>query len=272
MTEEDIIVKYYYRKLKFNMKIEKEISKITLNGKDITAELENNKYAKLEVEYKEIENTKIEVSYKIKVTNTEKVAGTAVVEEMIPEGFELVKEESDENWVSSSSFKDGENSIGDGANDRTYMLKTKELQPGETAEYKVTLRWKAENNNRGEKVNTAKIVNAENEPNYEETTLEDNEDKAIVEIRVKKTIQDVIDNIKDGKTDEAIKDAVDDVKVIVKDVITSVKTGDPITISVITILIAGMAITITMRRKSINVRNKSAKVKSKQVRKGKHEK
>ena len=222
MTEQEIIVKYYYKKALFNMKIEKEIEKVIVNGQQ-TNNFENNKLVKVAVEYKEIADTTIEISYKIKVTNTEKVAGTAIIEEYIPEGFEFVKDKSDENWKEENG---------------KFVLQTEEIKPKQTKEYTVTLKWNPSEENKGQKENIAKIANTANKPNYEETTKQDNEDKAIVEIELQKTIQDIIDDVKDGKTED-----------VVKDIITNVKTGDKIIMYVMTIIIAGSVI-IVMKMKN----------------------
>ena len=168
LVEKDTIVKYYYKKLPFNMKVEKEISKITLDGKPV--EVKDNNKAQVELEGENVNERKLEISYIIKVTNTEKVEGKAIVEEHIPDGFSFVKEKSSKNW-------EEENGI--------YVIKTKELKPGESIEYEVTLEWNASKENSGNKVNIAKIPDTENVPRYEETTLEDNEDNATLEIKVK---------------------------------------------------------------------------------------
>ena len=79
MAEENTIVKYYYRKLPFNFKIEKEVESVTLNGDSGSkqVDLSNKKQAKVEIKYKDISSTNLEVTYKIMVTNTEKISGTA---------------------------------------------------------------------------------------------------------------------------------------------------------------------------------------------------
>ena len=234
MTEEELIVKYYYKKMPFNMKVEKELEKVQVNGSEESVELINNKLAKLEINYKDINSTNIEIAYKIKVTNTEKIAGTALIEERIPEGFEFIMELSSEGWT----LKDG-----------SYILQTEEINPGETKEYKVTLRWKPEEENKGQKQNTAKITQTTNTPNYEETTLEDNEDSAIVEIKLNKTIQDIINNAMDDIKDGNINDAITGVVSDVKDVVTNVKTGDAIIISVVTLIVAGVVVVIIIIKK-----------------------
>ena len=214
MTEEEITVKYYYKKLLFNMKVDKEIDKIVLNGQNV--EVTDKNKAKLEIKYKDLNETKLEISYKIKVTNTEKIEGVAIIEEMIPQGFEFV-EEALANWKE----KDGK-----------YTLTTEVINPGETREYKITLRWVPEETNKGKKINTAKITNTINIPNYEETTLEDNEDIAIIEIKLEKTIGDIINDIKE-------------------EVINMPKTGQNRIIYIASVLIAGTCIGVIVWRKKI---------------------
>lgn len=260
MTEEEIIVKYYYKRIPFNFKVEKEIDKIILNGEEV--EVTDKNKAKVEIKYKDINETKLEVSYKIKVTNTEKIEGIAILEEILPEGFEFVIEESNagfeleteelqkkyeldsknsEDEESSDSSKKSQNSKetklaekSDEAEVIKYILKTEILKPGETKEYKVTLRWKPDSANKGEKANIAKIAKTENTPEYEETTLEDNEDDAIIEIKLEKTLEDVINDIKDGKLDE---------------VIDMPKTGQSRIIYIASALIAGTCVGIIVYRK-----------------------
>ncbi len=181
MKEEETTVTYYYKKLLFNMKVEKEIEKVTLNGQNM--EITDKNKQKIEIKYKDLKETKLEITYKIKVTNTEEVEGVAVIEEIIPEGFEFVENEK-------TIWKE---------KDRKYTLTTEVINPGETKEYQITLKWNPEETNKGQKVNTAKIANTVNIPEYEETTKEDNEDTAIIEIKLNKTIEDVINMPKTGQ-------------------------------------------------------------------------
>ena len=198
MTKEDIVVKYYYRKLKFNMKVEKEIDGIILNG--VQQEIENTDKAKIEIDYNDINKTQLEIRYRIKVTNTEKVDGIAIIEEQLPEGFEFVKEKSSPEWEE----KDGK-----------YILKTSVIKSGDTNEYLILLRWNVSSNNVGEKVNNVNIIETANVPNYNETTTQDNQDFAIVEIRVNKTVTDRI-----------------------KEITKELKTGDSILLSVVSLMLA----------------------------------
>ena len=222
MTEKETEVKYYYKKLLFNMKVEKEIEKIILNGQNV--EVTDKNKQKLEIKYKDLNETKLKITYKIKVTNTEKVEGIAIIEEILPEGFEFMRKE-DETWKE----KDGK-----------YTLTTEVINPGETKEYEITLKWNPEEANKGQKVNTAKIANTVNIPEYKETTLEDNEDTAIIEIKLNKTIEDVINDIKD-------------------DVVNMPKTGQARIVYIVAVTIAGTCIGIIVWRKRKIIRNKHSK-------------
>ena len=62
--------------------------------------------------------------------------------------------------------------------DNKATLKTEEINPGETKEYKVRLTWRANSANIGQKTNTAEIVSTENEAGFEETIKVDNVDTA----------------------------------------------------------------------------------------------
>ena len=220
LSEEETVVIYYYRKIKFNFKIEKEISKIVVNNKEQALESE---MPIITLEYKDVSDTTIKVEYKIKVTNTEKLAGKAIIEENIPDGFEFAEENADE-W----NLVDGK-----------YVLETELINPGEYKEYVVVLKWKNDTQNKGKKVNNVKIIDTQNEANFDETTLEDNEDNAVVELKIDKTVNDVIDDIKNGNSKE-----------IIRDIKTAVKTGDTIIVSVVVLTVSTISLIIIVKRKS----------------------
>lgn len=220
LSEEETVVIYYYRKIKFNFKIEKEISKIVVNNKEQALESE---MPIITLEYKDVSDTTIKVEYKIKVTNTEKLAGKAIIEENIPDGFEFAEENADE-W----NLVDGK-----------YVLETELINPGESKEYVVVLKWKNDTQNKGKKVNNVKIIDTQNEANFDETTLEDNEDNAVVELKIDKTVNDVIDDIKNGNSKE-----------IIRDIKTAVKTGDTIIVSVVVLTVSTISLIIIVKRKS----------------------
>ena len=220
LSEEETVVIYYYKKVKFNFKIEKDISKIIVNNEEKTIE---SGMPIITLQYKNVSNTIIKVEYKIKVTNTEKLAGKAIIEENIPDGFEFAEENADE-W----NLVDGK-----------YVLETELINPGESKEYVVVLKWKNDTQNKGKKVNNVKIIDTQNEANFDETTLEDNEDNAVVELKINKTVNDVIDDIKNGNSKE-----------IIRDIKTAVKTGDTIIVSVVVLTISTISLIIIVKRKS----------------------
>ena len=66
----------------------------------------------------------------------------------------------------------------------TATLETEQIVPGETKEYEVILDWDQNGNNLGTKTNTASIITTNNKYGLEETSTEDNEDKADLIIAV----------------------------------------------------------------------------------------
>lgn len=220
LSEEETVVIYYYKKVKFNFKIEKDISKIIVNNEEKTIE---SGMPIITLQYKNVSNTIIKVEYKIKVTNTEKLAGKAIIEENIPDGFEFAEENADE-W----NLVDGK-----------YVLETELINPGESKEYVVVLKWKNDTQNKGKKVNNVKIIDTQNEANFDETTLEDNEDNAVVELKIDKTVNDVIDDIKNGNSKE-----------IIRDIKTAIKTGDTIIVSFVVLAVSTISLIIIVKRKS----------------------
>ena len=164
-TEEDIEVIYYYRKQEFNLGVEKQITRITVNGVEHTLQELNQ----IDIVASKVAETDVVVTYKIVVSNPSEIEGSTRVIENIPEFFEVIEGTSAE-WVETENG----------------TLETViELQPGETRELTVVLRWKKEGDNFGLQVNTVTLSDVENPANYEETNLEDNSAKAEVILSVK---------------------------------------------------------------------------------------
>ena len=160
-----IDVYYYYEPKPFNIGIDKTISKVTVNGKE--QKIDNNKLTKVEIYRKDVDETKVEVEYTIKVTNNEEVDGKAIIRENIPDGMSVVN--NDGTWEE----KDG------------YLEKIiPELKAGETKEYKITLAWDRGDNNLGEKDNKVEITQTENVPGFKDANSEDNSSEATVMINV----------------------------------------------------------------------------------------
>ena len=164
-TEEDIEVIYYYRKQEFNLGVEKQITRITVNGVEHTLQELNQ----IDIVASKVAETDVVVTYKIVVSNPSEIEGSTRVIENIPEFFEVIEGTSAE-WVETENG----------------TLETViELQPGKTRELTVVLRWKKEGDNFGLQVNTVTLSDVENPANYEETNLEDNSAKAEVILSVK---------------------------------------------------------------------------------------
>ena len=160
-----IDVYYYYEPKPFNIGIDKTISKVTVNGKE--QKIDNNKLTKVEIYRKDVDETKVEVEYTIKVTNNEEIDGKAIIRENIPDGMSVA--ENDGTWEE----KDG------------YLEKIiPELKAGETKEYKIRLAWDGGDNNLGEKDNKVEITQTENVPGFKDANSEDNSSEATVMINV----------------------------------------------------------------------------------------
>ena len=175
ITEQEQVVTYYYRKLNFNIGIEKTIDTITLNGTNI--KIDNNKTSKLEITKDDIKKTDLIVKYNLKVTNTGELGGTSKVLEQIPEGYELAY--LPEYWRVN---RDG-------------SLETSvDLEAGESKNLDVVLRWENEENNLGAKTNIAKIEKAKNEAGFKDTNEKDNIGEATIVLSIKtgETVSNII--------------------------------------------------------------------------------
>ena len=177
LTEQDTIVNYWYRKLLFNMKLTKEFSSIQVNGTEGLKE--NKKFAKVDISNVDVANTNILVKYKITVTNTEKVEGIAKIVENIPFGFKYVP-----NTANASIDITSQGSQWKEVDGKLELI-TQTLKPGETAQYEIILEWDKTQNCVGTLVNTAKITETENVPQFQETTDEDNEDSCTLILAIR---------------------------------------------------------------------------------------
>ncbi|MBR2705436.1 MAG: hypothetical protein IKE91_08200, partial [Clostridia bacterium] len=165
----------------------------------------------------------------------EEVAGTAVLEEEIPEGFEFIVAESDPSW----NLVDGK-----------YVLTTDEILPGSIKEYTVVLRWLVSETNKGTKTNKAEITGTENGANYNETTLDDNKDRAIINITLEQTNEDIDEpevDIKDKELEPELiapdKETKDEKKS------KSIKTGDEVIYYIVGMAIAGVIMVISIKKR-----------------------
>ena len=172
-TEEDIEVIYYYRKQTFNLSVNKQIERITVNGVEHSLK---DGLDQIDVVASKVQETDIVVTYKIIVSNPSEIEGTATVIENIPDFFRVADGTSSEWTENGKSLEDQIT-----------------LQPGETKELTVVLRWIKNTNNFGLQINTVTLQNVTNPVNFEETTLDDNT-----------SIAEVIFSVKTGGIDTAI--------------------------------------------------------------------
>lgn len=151
MEQEDIILNYYYQKLKFNLQIEMNLEKALINSNYYGL---NGKLGKIETEIKDAnKNSILQIYYKIKVTNNQEREGDGYITFTIPKGYHIV----DSNWKISGNKA---------------TCKVDSLKVGESREYHIILE-----KNKG--IDISGDIKAHiriDSVKLEETTLEDNED------------------------------------------------------------------------------------------------
>ena len=165
MTEEKTTVIYYYEKQVFNMKIDKWVSSVNVNGIYHKARNINNKddmYA-VDIHRSKTETADIKITYTIRITNTGEIEGTAgQIMEIIPKGYSYYPEDNDIYWEErNGSFV-------------TDTLKDETIKPGEYKEIEIVLRWNKGEDNFGEKENLVILTQENNPAGYQDTNEEDN--------------------------------------------------------------------------------------------------
>ena len=165
IVENTTYVDYYYRKLIFNMDIDKKVSSVTVNGVESAI---NGDLGKIEIYRKDMAAAKVEAKYVIKVTNSGELEGKATVLESVPSGMKMSAEKNS-GWD---------------VKETTATRTTRSLKPGESEEFVVVLDWVNGDGNIGTKVNTASITATENDAGFDESDKSDNEDEADVVIAI----------------------------------------------------------------------------------------
>ena len=158
IVEDTTYVNYYYRKLIFNLRVDKTITSVIVNGQETPI---NGNLGKVEVHRKNISTSNVKVVYKVKVTNDSELTGKANVVENIPSGMTMTLDNNPE-WT---------------INETTASIETDEIKPGESREYQVVLGWQNGDSNIGTKENIASII-TENEAGFNEKDTADNESRA----------------------------------------------------------------------------------------------
>ena len=140
----------------FDLALKKIISEVTmtLDGETTVEEtghtFEDNpeKIVKIELGNHKIQTSVLKFTYRIRITNEGNKAGYAYeIKDYIPEGLEFLAEDNNEHWTLS---EDGKTVTSD-------ELAETLLEPGESAEIEITLRWINGQNNLGVKTNWAEI-------------------------------------------------------------------------------------------------------------------
>ena len=155
---------YYYEKQNFNIQTDKTISELYVNGEEQKLSDTNKNIFQVSIHRKDIPNAELKIKYKIVITNSGEIPGTAgKITDMIPDGLEFYAEDNEDYWYLENGYA------------VTNVLDGVEIQPGESRELEIVLRCEEVGDNMGLKTNRAVAENTKNGANFAETTTEDNE-------------------------------------------------------------------------------------------------
>ena len=155
ITEDEQKITHYYAKKVFNIEIDKELKEATIDGEKRT--FRNGKFTKLDIPVKKILNSEVKVRYSINVRNTGEIKGTTVVQENIPKYFTMNPTENPDWRIENGKI----------------VSKEIELNPGESKELSITLKWTNSKDNFGTLVNKVGIAKTKNNAGFEETDTEE---------------------------------------------------------------------------------------------------
>ena len=155
ITEEEQKITHYYEKKVFNIEIDKELKEATIDGEKRT--FRNGKFTKLDIPVKKILNSEVKVKYSINVRNTGEIKGSTVVQENIPKYFTMNPSENPDWRIENGKI----------------VSKEIELNPGESKELSITLKWTNSKDNFGTLVNKVGIEKTKNNAGFEETDTEE---------------------------------------------------------------------------------------------------
>ena len=169
MEEEKITVIYYYEKLIFNLGVDKWIGNVKIDGISGPGQSINNKdeLYKADIHRSKTTTTEIEVTYKIRITNTGEIEGqVGKITEIIPSGFEYRQEDNKMYWEETNGIL------------TTDDLKEETIKPGESKEIEIKLRWMKGEENFGQKTNIVMISELSNPAGYTDINKEDNSSRS----------------------------------------------------------------------------------------------
>lgn len=157
---------YYYNKQDFNIKADKTISELYVNGEKQDVKNNENNIFQVSINRKEVAKTDLKIRYIIRISNTGEIPGTAgIVTDQIPEGLEFHQEDTPDYW----KLQDGV-AVTD-------KLDNKVILPGQYEELEIVLRCSNLEDKLGVKTNHVVAENMKNEPNFEDTNKEDDKGK-----------------------------------------------------------------------------------------------
>ena len=157
-------VNYYYRKLVFNLKVDKIVKKAIVNDQEIVI---NGALGKVEVYRNSIQTSNVKIIYNIRVTNDSELSGKANIVEKIPDGMAMLTEDN-LDWKIKGL---------------TARLKTGDIKPGESKDYEVVMTWRNDEATVGTKENMV-TISTENEAGFNEQFETDNVSKATMIVAV----------------------------------------------------------------------------------------
>ena len=167
IVDNTIVVNYFYKKMTFSLKVNKVLDSVVLNGKTLSI---NSDIGKIDIDKTELANAKLQIIYKIRVTNDGELAGKAKLLENLPKGTTMSKADN-QLWE---------------VNGATATMITEEIKPGETKEYTVILDWVGGENNLGNMKNTVDVIGTENEAGFPaedvKVDLKNNEAELVISI------------------------------------------------------------------------------------------
>lgn len=191
-AEETSLVNYYYKKLKYDIGVNKIISNISIDGN--TIDIEDNKPIKLSIKDK---NSKIYVYYKIRAQNNGEIDGKITLEENIPEGAEYVS--GSDGWY----IKNG----------KLYMDIDK-IGIGESLDFEVGFKLPIINEKGIVLNNVTKILKSENDANFDDDVNENDESIIKIELKLDEDIKEEIEidsgESSDNKNDENLPNQSDE--------------------------------------------------------------
>ena len=168
MEEEKIIVKYYYEKQVFNLKVDKWIGNVIMDGIPQASQSigNNEQLIKVEMHRNKVETADIKIIYKIRISNVGEIEGNVnTITDVIPEGYVFHQEDNEITWEETQGIL------------TTKDLEGEVINPGEYTEIEMVLRWVKGEENFGEKTNLVLLSQISNPAGYEDINKEDNSSK-----------------------------------------------------------------------------------------------